>query len=104
MKINLFSKARTNREGRQFTNYIGKLVRRDGTELTCNVKFRESAGKPDPAALPAVVEIMKQDSNLTKREYLDERTGELKTAFTLWANKWSIVGEYVDHSLDEFDD
>lgn len=104
MKINLFSKVRTNKEGRQFTNYIGRLKKKDGTEMTCNVKFKETAGHPDIKSLPAVVEVLKANANLAKREYLDERTGELKTAYTLWVNKWAIVGEYVDHSLDDFDD
>ena len=48
--------------------------------------------------------IDKEHCNVSKRRYLDESTGEILHAYTLWVSQYAAGGEYVDHSMDEFED
>ena len=48
--------------------------------------------------------VDKEHCNVSKRRYLNESTGEVLDAFTLWVNQYAAGGEYVDHSMDEFED
>lgn len=103
MNISVFAKNRETKDGKKFTSYISKLLKKDGSELTVSVKFREECGAPEKAKCPCVISVDKNKANLSKRETVDTSTGEIVTFFTLWVNNWKYVGEYIDHSLDDFD-
>lgn len=103
MKINLFGKKRTTRDGKKtFITYFSTLTEKDGTEMKVNVKFREDAGQPEQ--LPCVIEFEKQDANLSDETYEKEVDGVKVTESkkVLWVNKF-IEHEYIDKSLDDFE-
>ncbi len=103
MKVTVFAKRRKTEEGRQFTTYVAKLLKKDGSELSAGVKFREECGAPKAENCPMIIEIPKDKANLSPRTYTDAKTGEEKTSFDLWVSEWRESEEkYVDHSLDEF--
>lgn len=109
MKVLVFAKKRQTKDGRNFTAYVTKLTRTDGTDLTAGVKFREECGAPTADECPCYIEVNKMDANLdTKtREITDTETGEIKTMIqhTLWVSAWKRSDEkYVDHSLDDIAD
>lgn len=107
MKLLVFGKARQTKDGRNFTAYVSKLPKKDGTELTVGVKFREECGSPKLDETPCYIEVNKDDANLsTKSQEITTEDGEIKdvTNHTLWIKAWNMSPEkYVDHSLDEFD-
>lgn len=103
MKVTVFAKKRKTEEGRAFTSYVAKLEKKDGTELSVGVKFREECGAPKAESCPMIIEIPKEKANLSPRSYTDPKTGEVKTSYDLWVSEWKESAEkYVDHSLDEF--
>lgn len=104
MEISIFAKNRKIKEGRSFTVYISSLKKKDGTEVPCNVKFNQSCTPPKPEACPCNIIIAKEHCNVSKRRYLNESTGEILDAYTLWVNQYAAGGEYVDHSMDDFED
>ena len=106
LELIVFSKKRKTEDGRAFTTYFTRL----GTdESPVSVKFREECGAP---SCPRIISIEKGDANLAqrkfKREVIDEKTGvpveQTITTRELWISKWTDIGEYVDHSLDEYFD
>lgn len=104
MIITIFSKKKKTREGKEFTAYIGKLHKKDGSELTTSVKFREDCGSPKAADCPCNIEFDKKDGNLAVTTYTDPETGLDKESYTLWIQSWkpsAVV--YEDHSLDDFE-
>lgn len=104
MKFAIFAKKRTTKEGKQFISYIGKLKMKSGEEVTATIRFAEGIEKPNPAACPMIIEVEKENSNMSTRTYTDADTGEKKTGYTLWAGGWKDTGEvFVDHSLDDFE-
>lgn len=111
MKINIFGKS-IEYQGKKFPAYTGRLIKKDGTELTVTVKFRQECGGPDLKDCPCQIEFPRQSANLVIKTLRDpegqplynEETGELKTSKTLWIAQWRMVGPYIDHSLDEFED
>lgn len=103
MKLVIFAKRRKTKEGKQFTSYLSKLTKRDGTEQLVSVKFREECGNPDGKKCPMNIIVNKEDANLTRRTYTREDTGEPAETCTLWVSKWEMGEKYVDTSLDEFD-
>lgn len=109
MKILVFAKKRQTKEGKAFTAYVTKMAKKDGSELTAGVKFREECGSPKADECPLYIEVDKKDANMATRTYecADPETGEIKDVaqFTLWVSAWKKSPEkYVDHSLDDFAD
>lgn len=109
MRVLVFAKKRQTKDGKKFTAYVTKMPRKDGTDLTAGVKFREECGAPTAESCPCYIEFDKKDANLSSksREVTDEETGEIKDVvqYTLWVSKWNMSDEeYVDHSLDDFED
>lgn len=104
MKITLFRKVRTTKEGKKFDTFITKLYKKDGSEITASVKFSgDSRDAFDSSLCPYNIIVDKQDANLSKREITDENTGETHIFYTLWVKKYIISDEkFVDHSLDDF--
>lgn len=103
MKITVFKKVRSSKDGRKFDSYITRLSKKDGSDVSMSVKFSESC-KP-PVDFPIILEVEKKDANLSKRRYTDMSTGDVKEGLTLWLKKYNVSREtYVDHSLDEYED
>lgn len=104
MEITIFAKKRKTKEGKAFTSYLTKLVRKStGETITATVKFREECGSPKSESCPCNIIVDKKNANLSSREYEREDTGETVTAFSLWVSEWSKGSEYVDKSLDDFE-
>ena len=108
MKTVIFAKKRTTKEGKPFTAYVTKLVKKDGEEITAGVRFREECGAPKESECPCYIEFDKTDANMTTKnmEITDPETNEIKdvTSRTLWITAWKMSEEkYVDHSLDDFE-
>lgn len=103
MKIGVFAKKRTSRDNRPFTSYIGRLVKKDKTEVTVSINFREECGAPKPEQCPMFIEVEKKDANLVIKEVVKEDTGDVITSRVLWVSKWKPAGEFIDHSLDEYE-
>ena len=109
MKILLFAKKRKTHDGRDFTAYVAKLEKKDGTEITTSVKFREECGSPKASECPCYIEVEKKKCNFNVNEYeiVDDDSGEVKkvTSNTLWITDWKASSEkWVDKSMDEFKD
>lgn len=108
MKVLVFAKKRQTKDGRNFTAYVTKLTKKDGSELTAGVKFREECGAPNADECPLYIEVDKVNANLaTRTQEITTDDGEIKdvTQNTLWVSKWTRSDEkYVDTSLDEFED
>lgn len=104
MEISIFAKQRKTKEGRSFTVYLSTLTKKDGSTVPCSVKFNQSCNPPKPESCPMNIILDKEHCNVSKRRYLDESTGEILYAYTLWVSQYAAGGEYVDHSMDEFED
>lgn len=108
MKIVVFAKKRTTKEGKPFTAFVTRMTNKAGEEITAGVRFREECGQPKDNECPCYIEFDKGDANMTVKnlEITDAETGEIKDAQsrTLWITKWKKSPEkYVDHSLDDFE-
>lgn len=102
MEITIFAKKRNSTDGRVFYTYLSTLTKKDGSSITAQVKFRESAGNPKPEECPMNIKFDKVDANFTSKDLVDEDTGEVITSRTLWVTKWSKGQPYVDTSMDDF--
>ncbi len=102
MEISIFAKRRQTQDGRQFFQYLTTLPRRDGTDETMRVCFRD-CDPPSPTTCPRNITIEKRTSNISVRRYTDPRTEEIKSGKTLWLSAWGEGSEYVDHSMDDYD-
>ena len=103
MEITIFAKKRTSNDGKTFYSYLTTLIRKDGSDQTVSVRFREEAGKPKPENCPMNIVIDKGDANISKKKYVREDTGEEAFSYNLWVTAWKEGTPYVDTSLDEFD-
>ena len=111
MEITVFAKQRRTKEGKIFYSFLSTLTKKDGTQLVCTVKFREDANQPKPEQCPMNILVSKADANLSTRKFTrevtDPVTGEITTeegmSHTLWVSSWLPGGQYVDHSLDDFE-
>lgn len=104
MEITVFAKKRKTREGKAFTSYLTKLVRKStGEAITATVKFREECGTPKAESCPCNIIVDKSQANLSSKEFEREDTGETVTSYSLWVSEWSKGSEYVDKSLDDFE-
>ena len=104
MQVTVFGKKKQTKDGKTFTAFVAKLTRKDGSEITASVKFREDCGQPKLEETPCNIVINKKDANLVTQTYTREDTGEDALSYTLWVSKWERSKEaYVDHSLDDFE-
>ena len=104
MEIAIFAKQRKTKEGRSFVVYLSSLKKKTGEQIPCSVKFNQSCTAPDPAKCPMNIIVDHEHCNISKRHYLNEATGEIVDAHTLWVSQYAGGSEYVDHSMDEFED
>lgn len=101
-EITIFSKRKTSKEGKQYYIYTARIPKKDGSQVSTRVKFREECGHPDPEKCPVNIEFEKVNANMVVESY-DTDDGETKVAHTLWISAWKSGSEYVDTSLDDFD-
>ena len=103
MKAEIFGKKRQTEDGKKFYTYLTKLKKKDGSEVTVQVKFREECG--NPKKLPCVINFDKKDANYNERTetYTDSETGEEKTVTRreMWVTNYT-EHEYIDKSMDDF--
>ena len=104
MEITIFAKKRQTREGKTFYSYLGTLTRKDGSQITASIRFREDCPAPKPDICPLNIVFDKRAANLSKHDYIREDTGEPGVSYTLWVSGWEPGTPYEDHSLDEFED
>ena len=103
MKATVFAKKGFTKDAKTFYRFISRLQKKDGTEITATVKFREDCGAPKPEECPLNIEFTKEDANLAKKNVTTEDGRELDV-YTLWLSGWSRSAEkYEDHSLDDFE-
>lgn len=103
MELTIFSKRRTTNEGKKFFSYLTTMTRKDGTTIRPTVRFCESCGQPKPDECPMNIIVDKSAANLSAREYVIPKTGEVAVGYTLWVKAWDRGAAYVDHSLDDFE-
>ena len=102
MKITVFAKTMKTKEGKSFKIYLSRLVKKTGEEVPVRVQFTE--GTPLPTVYPVIIEVPKSGAQLSPRKYLD-KDGVESESYTLWVREYMPTGEeYVDHSLDDFED
>lgn len=106
MEITLYAKRRTTADGKKsFFSFLTTLTKKDGTPLTCSVRFTgNDNSEPDPDECPMNIIIEKGDCNLSSEKYTDNKTGEVRDSFRLWVKKWSPGSPWRDTSMDEFED
>ena len=113
MKITIYAKKRQSKDGRTFYVYLSKLEKKNGDEIPVTVHFKQSAGLPNPENCPCVIEFDRKTANLSTKEKhfakVDCVTGEKVETITLdnqlWISAYTVcAGEYVDNSLDDFND
>lgn len=108
MKLAIFSKKRTATDAdtgkqRTFYTYLTTLINKTtGEPLTVQVKFREACGAPDPDYCPCFIEVPAGKANLSWDKYTSDEGEEMEAA-RMWVTEWERTGDYVDHSLDEYD-
>lgn len=106
MQLTVFAKKKTTKEGKPFNTYFAKMTKKDGEEITTEVKFREECGAPKE--FPCNVIVDKKDANFVEKPvtYHDEKDDIDKDAIRrqLWVSAWKDGEPYVDHSLDDFVD
>lgn len=106
MLLNVFAKKRTGKDGKVFYNFLSTITKKDGEKVTVQLKFREDAGLPNASKCPMTISVDKSDANLTNKTVTIDKDGEAKEIEqrTLWVSKYDYIGDYVDHSLDEYED
>lgn len=106
MQLTIFAKNRTANDGRPFKSYFTKMTKKDGSEITAQVKFRDECGAPKE--FPCNIIVAKENANFSEKEktYTDAKTQEEKQTVEriLWVSRWSEGEQYVDHSMDDFAD
>lgn len=101
MELTIFAKRRQSKEGKQFYQFLGTLKKKDGTDETMRVCFRDCA-VPRAESCPRNIIITKDHCNIASRSYND-KDGNLKSAKTLWVSEWSEGRQYIDHSMDDYE-
>lgn len=105
MEITLFAQSKTTKDGKPFHTFITRLKKKDGSEVTTAVKFNKTCDRlPKPELCPMNIIVAKEDAQLASKDFVNEDTGDVFTSLTLWVKHWADGSEYVDHSLDEFED
>ena len=102
LELTIFAKDGQSNDGRKYTRYITRLVRKSTGEIvTVSVKFRESCGAPNRDKCPMNIIVDKKNSNLQSRDYIN-KNGEPSIGYTMWISEWAEGSPYEDHSLDDF--
>lgn len=108
MRINVFGKKRTSKDGRSFYTYLS-TIKKGGIDTTVEVKFREEVG--NPKKVPCTIEFDKKLANYSEKEdsYTiknDDGTEETKTIVkrVLWISDINMIeSEYIDESMNDIE-
>lgn len=101
MRLEVFGKTRTNKDGKPFTTYLSRITNmKTGENISVQIKFRMTAELPKE--VPVVMNIDKTACNLVKEDWKNEE-GETGVKYVLWVTKVKSYESYVDHSLDDFE-
>lgn len=111
MKVNVFAKhiSGKNASGKpyDFYNYIGQLTKKSGEVITVRVKFPMTIEAPKPELCPVTLVFDKKHANLETESWERENpeTGEVEygQSYNLWVSQYTTE-EYIDESLNDFDD
>lgn len=102
MKLEIFGKKRTNKEGKPFTTYLSRLTNmKTGEIIPVQVKFRMDVRLPEK--LPIIANVNKQECNLVHEEWANDETGETGIKNVLWISEVEAYENYVDHSMDDYE-
>lgn len=105
MKVTLFRKQGTTKDGRKFNIYVSTLTRKDGSKQYVTVKYSGGDDRKEfnPNKCPYIIDIPRDAANLQIKHWVD-RNGETREDYTLWVKDYVETSEkYVDHSLDDFE-
>ena len=110
MQLTVFEKTKHTKEGKPFNTYFSKLKKKDGSEITAELKFREDCGVPKD--FPVNIIVDKSNANFSEKDVTvvskDEAGNEEERVVTqrrIWIKEWNYSDdEYVDHSMDDFED
>lgn len=103
MEILVFAKKRKKADGGTFNSYITTLTTKEGEERAMAVKFREDCPAPKADKCPCYIDIVREESNVSRKKYIREDTGEEAYGYTLWVGNWKpIEKEYKDTSMEEY--
>ena len=101
MRLEVFGKQRTNKDGKPFTTYLSRITNmKAGEVISIQIKFR--TGVEVPKELPIVANIEKKNANLVKENWENE-DGETGVKYILWVSAVGSYEDYIDHSLDDFE-
>lgn len=101
MRLELFGKQRTNKDGKPFITYLSRITNmKTGEIIPVQIKFR--TGVEVPKGLPIVANIEKKNANLVKENWENE-DGETGVKHVLWVSKVTSYEDYIDHTLDDFE-
>lgn len=103
MKITVFAKKKTTKEGKPFFTYLS-TIKKAGEPVTVQVKFTDEAGHPKPDECPCNIEFRKEDANIATRRATVDHDGVpvINEYLTLWVSAWEYSKDiYVDHSMDD---
>lgn len=101
MRLEVFGKQRTNKDGKPFTTYLSRITNmKTGEIIPVQIKFR--SGVEVPKELPIVANIEKKNANLVKEDWENEN-GETGVKNIIWVSEVKSYEEYIDHTLDDFE-
>lgn len=101
MRLEVFGKQRTNKDGKPFTTYLSRITNvKTGEVIPVQVKFRMDVQLPKE--LPIIVNVEKKNANLVKEGWENEN-GETGVKNILWISAVKSYEDYVDHTLDDFE-
>ena len=101
MRLEVFGKQRTNKDGKSFITYMSRITNmKTGETIPVQIKFR--IGVEVPKELPIVVNIEKKNANLVEENWENE-TGEAGVKHVLWISAVKSYERYIDHTLDDFE-
>ena len=99
MKLAIFAKKLTSREGRPFAKYFTTLTKKSGEEIMVQVKFREDCGAPKPEECPMNIVVDKTDCNYREKtsSYVDEDGNDLdKNLMNLSVEQIQIIAKALN--------
>lgn len=101
MRLEVFGKQRTNKDGKPFTTYLSRITNmKTGEIISVQIKFR--TGVEVPKELPIVAIVEKKNANLVKEEWENEK-GVTGVKHVLWVSAVTSYEDYIDHTLDDFE-
>lgn len=103
MRLTIFAKKRTTKEGKPFSTYLTTLTKKSGESIVTQVKFSTECVQINPLNCPLNIEVEKKDCNYSEKKITAGE--ETKISRTLWVKNYSVAKiPFEDTSMDEFED